>query len=294
MSDYSSALPAPFIIGFPRSGTTLLRLMLDAHPELAIPPETHLCQVFGKPYATGVLTPEIRIDLLGTLVSSARWADLHIERHSLESAIEGIPDGQPVGEAIACLWNTYAAKFGKTRWGDKSPSHMMCVTAIAHALPQARFIHIVRDPRDVVCSMREVWFAQGRTVSAIAQDWVNRLTMFQVDALQFPARLMVLRYEDLVTQPAEWVRQICNFINLSFDAKQLDFFERAPERMSELSELRTAAGTTSAAARRSIHALTARETTGERIGRWRKDLSSDDVKAIEEIVSPTARVFRYV
>src|SRR5689334_4978208 len=138
---------APFIVGLSRSGTTLLRLMLDAHPELAIPPETHFipegakaCQEPGAPRAAS----------LKGFPSTSTWSDFHLAADMLEARIASI-EPFDLSDALRAFYGLYAERFGKRRWGDKT-NHLWNLKLIQSLLPEARFIHIVRDGRDVALS----------------------------------------------------------------------------------------------------------------------------------------------
>jgi hypothetical protein len=277
----------PFVVSYPRSGSTLLRLMLDAHPDLAIPPETHLCHLFSRPYVGETLTKQIRIDILEAFTKSERWNDFHINAAELAGRIESIPDGAPVRTAIATLWELYAEKFGKSRWGDKTPGHMRCISSIASLFPQARFILIVRDLRDVICSMQNSWFGKGRSNAEIATDWVSRMRAFETQASEFEGRIFVTRYEDLVCSTETVLREICDFIDLPFMHVQLSYHKLASVRIAELSDLGASSGTVTAAERRDIHRLTNSPPTSERIGVWSSTLTKKDVFEIETIAAET-------
>ncbi len=111
--------PAPFIFGVPRSGTTLLRMMLDAHPHLAIPPETHFVPEVA---ALAGSENELRAQLYQVIVGSARWPDFQLEESQFRKRLLAL---RPLTTAsgVRCFYQMYAARFGKPRWGDKTPSY---------------------------------------------------------------------------------------------------------------------------------------------------------------------------
>ncbi|MFM9847222.1 MAG: sulfotransferase family protein [Hyphomicrobiaceae bacterium] len=292
MTDFEAPL-LPFIVCYPRSGSTLLRLLLDAHPDLAIPPETHLCQLFKEPYATRDANADVRANVLAAFVSAHRWHDLHLEETELAERIMRVPDGAPARDAIACLWELYANKAGKPRWGDKTPAHLGCVASIAAIFPRARFIHVVRDVRDVACSMQASWFGQHRSLTDIAGEWETRTRSFRQHALLLEGRTTTVRYEDLVRETERVVRSVCEFIELPFSAAQLSFFQRAAERISELSDLQMGEAVASAQSRRQIHQLTSSPPTSERIGLWRTKLTKSQVREIEVVTAGSLAHYGY-
>src|SRR5687767_7251824 len=140
--------PAPFVVGVSRSGTTLLRLMLDAHPQLTIPPETHfvpeLIRAAGRRRASAEGLAEI-------IVSQRQWGDFGVDEAELRLRLEALDRVEPAG-ALRAFYGLYAEKQGKPRWGDKTPIYVEHMRGIAKALPEARFVHLIRDGRDVALS----------------------------------------------------------------------------------------------------------------------------------------------
>ncbi|HEX2303158.1 MAG TPA: sulfotransferase, partial [Gaiella sp.] len=160
--------PAPFIVGVARSGTTLLRLMLDAHPEMAIPPETHFIPKVIKACDLADDPHEAVFELLTT---HRRWPDYGLDADELRERLDRIAP-LSAGDALRAFYGLYAEKQGKPRWGDKSPSYVRRMRRVASALPEAHFVHLVRDGRDVALSQVEVDFGPDQIADA-ARDWVE-------------------------------------------------------------------------------------------------------------------------
>lgn len=289
----TTAQPAPFILCYPRSGSTLLRLMLDSHPELAIPSETHFCSLFKVPGLLGPVTPALRSALFQEMRAHRRWKDFHVDGDELKARLEGVPDGAPGGRCLAEFWRLYAHNQGKQRWGDKTPGHILCAPAIAAALPEARFIHIVRDGRDVACSMRDSWFGREMRPSQIAREWVDRLSRFRADADSFPGRAMTIRYEDLIADSAAVLTGICRFIEIDYCPAMLAYHERAEARLAELSDLNLGDRVASRDDRLGIHSRASQPPRSDRIGRWKNELDDGEIRAFEAIAADTLAVYGY-
>jgi hypothetical protein len=265
--------PAPFIVGVPRSGTTLLRLQLDAHPELAIPPETGFGTVSAA-FAGHRASPD---ELLDALAALPTWPDLGLDRQAL-----GRPSG--VGDALRACYRAYADRHDKPRWGDKTPGHARLMETLAHDLPEARFIHLIRDGRDVAASLRGLPFAPGDgSVRAIAADWRDTIaaTRRAGERLQ---HYVEVRYEHLVSEPEAALREVCEFLHLSFHPAMLRAHERAPERLAELRSARVYEdGSVQLAGGVTIASRTAQPPDPSRIGRWRQTLSEHDLAVFEQL-----------
>src|SRR6185503_17766190 len=119
-------VPAPFVVGVARSGTTLLRLMLDAHPQLTIPPETHfvpkLISHCERWMEEGATTGERRDRAFELITTHPRWGDFGLDADALRRHLEAHDRLSP-GDAARSFYEAYAEREGKPRWGDKSPPY---------------------------------------------------------------------------------------------------------------------------------------------------------------------------
>lgn len=272
--------PAPFIVGVGRSGTTLLRLMLDAHPELAIPPETHFApDVIAASRSRG--NPPARV--LEMMTAEDRWGDFGLDSDDLLARLKDVRrlDG---GTALRAFYGLYAEKQGKPRWGDKTPIYVTKMRRIAGALPEARFVHVIRDGRDVALS-RWKRAVKGRApAEKIAKTWRRRIRKAREQAGD--VEYMELRYEDLVTDTEASLRRVCEHIELEFDPAMLRYHEDASERLAEMSrDLPGEGGEVrhSGEERMSAHALTSKPPTSARIAAWREEMSPEDRAAFEGV-----------
>ncbi|MDQ3781798.1 MAG: sulfotransferase, partial [Actinomycetota bacterium] len=163
----------PTIVGSGRSGTTLLRSMLNAHPELSIPRESHfLVDLAGD----GKLVDDQRLDvpaLVDRLGSNAWFQAWDLDLAEVEARL-GKAAPEDVAAAVRVVYSTYAHAHGKTRYGDKTPSYVMHMPTILGLLPEARFVHLIRDGRDVALSFLDASFGPD-TVEEAALHWKQRV-----------------------------------------------------------------------------------------------------------------------
>ena len=273
--------PAPFVVGVSRSGTTLLRLMLDAHPDLAIPPETHFIPKLIRNVKKSE-GQDPRGVALETITTHRRWPDFQLSEEELSDRVGGLSDPS-VTEILRAFYGLYAEREGKGRWGDKSPPYVRKMPRIGSVLPEARFIHLIRDGRDVALSLTEVEWGP-ETIPEAAKKWKQWIAKARRQAKRVD-HYMELRYEDLVTDPEPALRRVCEFAELDFSPDMLTYHERASERMSEvIREFQIGGGPLlTADDRAQQHKLVSEPPQANRLARWQRDMSAEDQAVFEEI-----------
>ncbi|MBA3655049.1 MAG: sulfotransferase [Actinobacteria bacterium] len=180
-----------FIVGCQRSGTTLLRLILDAHPNLSIGPESRFLDDLAK--VTGEDWPRIEPYGLPREFFHERFAALF---HDFQM--------------------TYAQRRGKRRWGDKSPRYTLHLPFLDALFPECQVIHVIRDGRDVVSSHRERWgYASAYKATA---KWQRYIEAARAAGRNLgPARFAEVRYEALVADPEPELRRLLEFLGEPWD-----------------------------------------------------------------------------
>ncbi len=221
--------PMMFIVGSGRSGTSLLASMLDAHPDLAVTRESHfLPRLILKLPAT--LVSEGEIDQLTTFLRHDKWfADWDYDLELLHGAlIARLPLSRC--DALRMIYRVFAAAAGKTRFGEKTPAYVYAIPVIAREFPAARFIHIVRDGRNVALSFRESDFGDDNLEQA-ALNWQLRVLDGHNAGVRLgAARYIEVRYEDLIAEPETELRRLCRFLDLGFDPQMLVYHQRTNTR----------------------------------------------------------------
>jgi sulfotransferase family protein len=257
---------APLIVlGVRRSGTTLLRVVLDRHSQLAIPDESYFIpQLAGRHGAT--------IDVDAFLDDVRRLQTLRDWRVSVEDVRARLHAGMPTGQAIAAVYEQYAADRGKSRWGDKTPMYMQHLPLLERLFADALYVHLIRDGRDAAVSflnmpegiVTKTW-AHPRSAADFACEW-----RVQVHAAQElgrrvgPGRYLEVRYEELVADPPVELERVCSFAALPFEPAMLDYV-----------------GRTDAAAKPHQRSLERPPTPGLRD--WRNEFRPADVEAFEAV-----------
>ena len=273
--------PAPFVVGVGRSGTTLLRLMLDAHPELAIPAETH--------FVPELLERERECsdprELAAAIVASRAWGDFGL---APEELYEATASGRGAADVLRAFYGLCAAARGKPRWGDKTPGYVKRMRPIAAGLDEARFVHLIRDGRDVALSRRSRGMGADKPIADVAELWRRRIENARKQAKRLRGRYLELRYEDLVADPETALRRVCELVDLGYDPAMLTYHEAGGERIGELGDLAAREGRRERTQeeRQAAHALAAKPPTEKRTEVWRTEMPAAEREEFERVAGP--------
>lgn len=263
----------PIIVGVPRSGTTLLRFMLDSHPALAIPPETGFL-AWPTTWLNAVAPRETLFRVVTRLpFKSGPWQDFGLDAQEFRERLRRI---EPFdwAEGIRAFYRLYAGKQDKLRYGDKTPLYCKHMEGIARLLPEAHFLHLIRDGRDVALSLRAMPFAPGQDMRTLALYWRGLIENARTAARRCGA-YMEIRYEALVDDPVSVLQPVCQFLKLDFDAAMLLYWARAAERLREHKSQRRFDGRllVSQEQRFLRHRLTLQTPQADRVQGWKKDMT---------------------
>ena len=279
-------LPAPmaFIVGAPRSGTTRLRLMLDAHPLMAVPPETGFIPAVAHLPASA---PELRALFWKTVVEfplgQTHWKDYSLDAGEFRRALDLI-EPFTIADGVRCFYRLYATRFNKPRFGDKTPMHVGLMTLIQEMIPEARFIHIIRDGRDSIASLRHQPFAPSRDMARLAGYWARQIESGRAQSGALHHYLEV-KFEDLLRDPRPVLQQVCAFLDLSFDEAMCRHHETSAARLAEHDEITSPDGrvwTTKAERLQSQHRSVAKPDFS-RIGCWRSEFTEEERRTFDAV-----------
>jgi hypothetical protein len=211
-----------FVVGCPRSGTTLLKSMLDAHPRLAIPYESHFLVGQGPHQRWWRRKPVATVDTILAHPCVRRW---NLDPARARAAVAAAHP-ESFSELSATLFDLYAADRGKQRWGDKTPGYVTYIPVIDRLFPTAQFIHIVRDGREVAVSLSERGWGPASPIAGAF--WWRRKTQAGLRAGRAlaPGRYLEVHLEDLVGDPEGELRRICAFLDEDYAPQMLDYPDR--------------------------------------------------------------------
>lgn len=269
-----------FIIGTERSGSNLLRLMLNAHSRIAIPHPPHFMRFLAPvaPSYGDLRDPAARRRLVRDALRL-----LHAHLHPWDVEIDEdlvVAEASPtVFGVVAAIHEQYRRAKGKPRWGCKSTFMIDHVDDVLAEYPGARFVWLVRDPRDVAASSKHAVFNPYHP-ALTARLWAvqQRRGVAILERLG-PRRVHRLHYEALVADPAAELATLCRFLDEPFEAAML------------------AHHATSAAA--TIAGMSAswrnagRPVSRASVGRYRDALDADELAIVEHVAGPTLATLGY-
>ena len=247
----------------------MVRVMLEQHPEMAIPPESYWPLTLWRRRA--------RYESDGGFDVGRFADDLAVNEGFNNFGLDGaqlrarLQAESPAGyaDAVRAVYAEYARSVGKSRSGDKTPPFVLHMDLLAELFPEARFVHVIRDGRDVALSLREAHFDAPRTVTGAARYWRERVRRGRASGVRFrPERYLEVRYEDVVVDPRSALERVCAFIELEFTDRMLDYGPRARATIRVQDRARESTALTPPVAG---------------LRDWRSEMPSRDVAAFEAI-----------
>jgi hypothetical protein len=266
--------PPLLILGVRRSGTTLLRVMLDRHSQLAVPDESYFVPQLADRHLRHV-DPDAFVDDLRRLNTVAEW-DVPLDKVRAR-----LSPHLPIGTALGTVYAVYAEERGKPRWGDKTPMYMQNLRLLERLFPDALFVHLIRDGRDAATSflamppgiVTETWM-HPRTPADFACQWRTEVAAARRLGRRAGARYLEVRYEDLVADVEASLRRICEFAGLPYEPTMTDY-----------------AGNVDVSAK--PHQQSLRRPLTEGLRDWRKQMSPPDVASFEHVAGDLLRELGY-
>ena len=273
-------ISAPFfIVGSGRSGTTLLRAILVAHTRLSIPPETwYLNQMRDLLELDRPLSARETQRVVRVMTEHYRWPDLELPAEEFRREVAAM-ESPHLRDIVELVYLEYLRRNGKSRWGDKTPGYIELVPQLVHLFPGAKFIHVVRDGRDVAKSFQARRWS-GRWLHQNAWEWIEAMTYAaRWRESTYAALFLEVRYEDLVLDREREVRRICEFLGEAFEPEMLSW----QHSVEELVPAREA----------HIHEKLTQESSVEDVGRWRREMSRREVLISEAFMGPQLKARGY-
>lgn len=214
-----------FIVGAQRSGTTLLRLILNAHSQIAIPRDCpFLLPFLKKKYLNHFISGSSLKTFCDYISSIDEYQRTYVDGHYNEFFSQFYHrEKMSLREMIDGVFSGFCHSEGKSIWGSKTPTFFRKVDIFFTLFPDAKFIHIIRDGRDVFDSLRKM-NPLHNNVTLAALNWKYKLFRIEKSFKKIPVNNKItIRYEDLLIKTEETIKSICTVLGIEYEASMLDF-----------------------------------------------------------------------
>ncbi|HXE80339.1 MAG TPA: sulfotransferase [Vicinamibacterales bacterium] len=260
--------PPFFVIGSPRSGTTLLRNLLRSHPALAVSPESHFVPILYR--AAGDPVDERSRTRLIRRILNTHW----VRGWRIEARVEDFDGCVTYADIVMRLYRIAAGPKRDVRQGDKTPGYAREIPTLERIFPGSQYIHIIRDGRDVALSLAQVWFGH-RHVYTAAHYWRDHVLDARRDGRPLgPGRYLEIFYEDLLRDTERTMRTVCEFLGEPFDPCVL-----VPTPIRQLEGGQALGWVTTT--RRPARMISSTEVIPSNTDKWRTHMPRRDVEIFE-------------
>ncbi len=276
MASENLTLTPVFVIGCPRSGTTMLASQLAATQQTLALPE--------MPWVSWLVDTPVNDEAAGRalfrrLQSNFFFRALRIpyDWNQFAEALQSVDRNQRVFSIIRCWANCHQIDLAAKRiWVEHAPIQRERVYSLVQHFPDARFIHIVRDPRAVYASMHRMAMWNTYNPVAFAKFWANAVSRCALAASEMPERVTEVRYEDYVTGPEKELSRLAGFAGLSLETQMLEGGAVPLPRFT-----------------RAQHQLTSGPAVTDRLQSWKKEIKPREAEAIAGYCHPWMVKYQY-
>jgi hypothetical protein len=261
-----------FIIGSGRSGNTLLRSILSGNSDISIPPESYRIPFAIKKFHifNNRDWEDIVPQVLKEFEDCKEFYTWEIDITDVQKRLENIADSKrTLSNIFDELFCTYTEKHspGSKIWGDKTPMNTLYLDWIGTVFPRSKFIHIIRDGRDVASSYLKM--ERYDTILEAANRWINSIESAQSFGSKIKENYIEIRYEELVTKPEEVIKDTCDFLDIDYDSKMLDHTKQVKKLGDTDKE---------------HHSNLSKPISSDSVGKWRNNLSESDQESITKLL----------
>jgi Sulfotransferase family len=267
-----------FVVANDRSGTTLLRLVLDRSAEAAVPPESMFLLDFAPVRRRGGLDDPEKAARFAVEV----WSHPRVRLWGLPGGPPSVPAGLSHADAyrfaVEAPFLAYARREGKKRFGDKTPAYLSAVDELLSVWPDARVVVLVRDARAVALSIAGLPFGPNNPYAAAAW-WARGIRTGLEAERRHPEQVLTVRYEDLVTEPEATVRRVCDHVRLGYNSEMLAIERAAPDKI--------------VAEQADWYTGVSKPISAAESDRWRTEMPAADQRVVASVAGPELRELGY-
>ena len=284
-------LPFFFIIGRPRSGTTLLQTLCDAHPNIQIPPEARIIKESFYRFGQVKSWNEKRLNELFDFIRlNPKFIEWKVDENKVKSFLMKHLEVLNLKTILKVIYLAYPSVYHKKSiliLGDKNPNYSRMPEDFLEYFPEAKIIHVVRDYRDHILSMKRVKLLKGN-LPLIATIWRNSQEKIFSLQLRYPERIFSYKYEDFVGNPEHYLKEMCDFLKIEYKPQML-LYSGLREQSREGNKF---------IANDMFHGNLFKPITSDNVNKWKEKMRDRDIRRADVFVGTWAersgyeRVFR--
>jgi hypothetical protein len=285
--DNISHIPVFFIIGRARSGTTLLRSLLDNHPNVIIPPGEcpFVSNLFSRYFKKNLELQKMRGKFFNDLRSQPAFGYMNPDIDKLKNEIlsNHALSYHSLCKQVYMNYRPVSAKKDILAIGDKNPDYSLFIPRLIRIFPETKFIHIIRDPRSNVLSMMNARY-ESPVIASLAYRWKYYNREIEKQKITFPERILTVKYEEFVAEPERTLKEICSFLKLKFHQSMFDFYKHKEELLKIYP----------AEAIEKYHKSLFKPVNDSGAEVWKEGLSQRKIKTIEIVCGRFAEKYGYL
>jgi hypothetical protein len=282
-----------FIIGNPRSGTTLLRLMLNKHSKTSVPPEAAFLVWLYKDYHDFIFSEDNINCFINDLQKTTKIENWNIDFNDLQYFLyEKKPNSYAtLMDNVYTYYSKYILDKNVELYGDKNNYYLYKIGLLSKIYKDAKFIHIIRDGRSVAVSYKNLNKKNVTSnyapklpdkIETIAKEWVENIQIIQNSFEKLDsAQHLTVRFEDLISSPQSTLQSICNFLDIHYEDKMLNYYETTEKEGLEPNDFLQW---------KSKNKMPLQE---EEVYKY-KDLSQEELMTFENIAKPVLLNYKYL
>lgn len=288
--------PPFFIIGNPRSGTTLLRLMLGSNPNIIVPPECGYIEWWYEKYKQWNKT-NVNKNYVRTYINDLRqsrkietWKLNYLELE--ETILQKKPNNY--AELCAVVHMNYRKNQNNSKlklWGDKNNYYIDKMQLLLQLYPRAKFLFIIRDGRDVACSYRKISKIKTKSIykpelaldiEEIAKEWVrNNEIIINFSNTLDDSRFIFIKYEQLLSNTYDELTKLCELLDIGYHPNMIEYYLNHSNKIVEPEELLP------------WKKMTREKPNPKNIGKYKNELSFTEIEKFQKIAGNMLKYFEY-
>jgi hypothetical protein len=253
--------------------------MLASHSRIAIPAETWYLTALLEEFPSDRLLQESEIGkAIAVMTNHDRWPDMGLDAAEVRRRVANLSEVR-LRDLVETVYRWHMEVEGKSRWGDKTPPYIEIVPSLAAMFGDAKFIHLIRDGRDVAKSFqRHGW--NGPWMHGYTREWLRAVELDKrLRKTPLNERILRVLYEDLVLHPEATLRNICAFIDERFEDRMLLWQGKAHNAVPDWEK--------------KFHSGLSRDLNWSDVGRWKREMTSREIFVAEALIGTQLSHFGY-